>query len=191
MKPKLSILILTIPSRQASYWRLVTELRSQMLIYAPAVGIIPNDNPQLSIGEKRNRLLQSAQSEYVCFFDDDDWPSENYIDLLMKAADSGCDCASLKGRYFVDGKFDGIFEHSIKYDKWETVKGEIKYLRTPNHLNMIKTEIAKQFKFPETNHGEDADWSKQIHNSGLLKKEFYIPDVIYHYKFISNKAAHV
>lgn len=191
MKHKLSILICTIPSRAASFGRLITELRGQMLAYAPAVGIISNASTDLSIGAKRNWLLEKAESDYVCFIDDDDHVAPNYIYLLIKAIDSGCDCASLKGIYFVDGKLDGIFEHSIKYDKWETVKGEIKYLRTPNHLNMIKREIAKQFKFPETNHGEDADWSKQIHNSGLLKKEFYIPDVIYHYKFISNKAAHV
>lgn len=191
MKHQLSILICTIPSRAASFGRLITQLRGQMLAYAPAVGIISNASTELSIGAKRNWLLEKAESEYVCFIDDDDEIPNDYIDKLMKAADSGCDCASLKGRYFVDGKLDGIFEHSIKYDKWETVKGEIKYLRTPNHLNMIKTSIAKQFKFPETNHGEDENWSTKIFNSGLLKTEFYISDVLYHYYFVTKKEHHV
>lgn len=185
---KLTILICTIPSRQASYGRLITELWGQMLIYAPNIGIIQNSSTELSIGEKRNWLLERAESEYVCFIDDDDMICENYLDLLMKAADSGCDCASLKGVYSVDGIENGIFEHSIKYTKWETVEGEVKYLRYPNHLNMIRTEIANKFKFPEINHGEDKNWSDQLHKSGLLKKEFYIPEVIYYYQYVSKKA---
>lgn len=189
MKHKLSILICTIPSRQGSFWKLVTELRGQMLVYAPEVGIIHNASTDLSIGAKRNWLLEKADSDYVCFIDDDDWISPNYIDLLIKAVDSGCDCASLKGLYSVDGKEDGIFEHSIKYNKWETVNGEIKYLRYPNHLSMIKTSIAKQFKFPEINHGEDENWSTQIHKSGLLKTEYYIPEIIYLYKKVTKKPA--
>lgn len=185
---KLSILICTIPSRYASYGRLITELNAQILPYAPEVGIISNNSTQLSIGAKRNWLLEKAESEYVCFIDDDDSVSVNYIDLLMKAVESGCDCASLKGLYSVDGKADGIFEHSLKYEAWQTVlNAEIKYERYPNHLNMIKTSIAKRFKFPEINHGEDENWSTQIHKSGLLRTEFYIPEVIYFYRYNSKK----
>lgn len=192
MKHKLSILICTIPSRQASFGRLITELRSQMLVYAPEVGIISNASAELSIGAKRNWLLDKADSDYVAYIDDDDMIFENYIDLLMHAAYSDCDCASLKGIITFDGKGDKVFEHSIKYKEWRTVVGkEVTYERYPNHLNMIKSSIAKQFKFPEINHGEDADWSTQIHKSGLLKKEFYIPDIIYYYRYISNKPDHV
>lgn len=192
MKHRLSILICTIPSRAASFGRLITELRDQMLVYAPAVGIIHNASTDLSIGAKRNWLLEKAESDYTCFVDDDDFIFENYIDLLMKAADTDCDCASLKGIITFDGKGDKVFEHSIKYKEWRTVAGsEVTYERYPNHLNMIKTSIAKQFKFPEINHGEDADWSTQIHNSGLLKTEHYIPEVIYYYRYVTNKPAHV
>lgn len=187
MKPRLSILICTIPSRAASFGRLITELRGQMLAYAPAVGIISNASTQLSIGAKRNWLLEKAESDYVCFCDDDDQVSKDYIDLLMKAVESGKDCASLLGSHYVDGVYDGDFEHSIKYHKWETVVGPIKYLRYPNHLSMIKTSIAKQFKFPEINHGEDADWSTKIYKSGLIKTEHYIPTVIYHYYKVTKK----
>lgn len=184
---KISILICTIPSRTASFGRLITELRSQMLIYAPAVGIISNASTDLSIGAKRNWLLEKAESEYLCFIDDDDMISRDYIDLLMKAADSGKDCASLKGNYYFNGNFDAIFEHSIKYKKWETVDAQIKYLRYPNHLNLIKTSIAKQFEFSPVNHGEDHDWSTRIHQSGLLKTEHYIDHVIYNYYKVSKR----
>lgn len=185
-KMKLSILICTIPSRQASFGRLISELRSQILPYSPEVAIISNASPELPIGAKRNWLLQKAESDYVCFIDDDDEISNNYIDLLMKAIDTGCDCASLKGVYSVNGKYDGLFEHSIKYKEWKTTHKEIKYERFPNHLNTIRTSIAKKFKFPNINHGEDQDWSTQIHNSGLLKTEFYISEILYYYKKVNH-----
>lgn len=183
---KLSILICTIPKRAAMFGRLMSELWSQVLPFAGEVEIMADDNATDSIGMKRNRLLQKATGVYVCFIDDDDNISVNYIELLIGAIESGCDCASLKGVYSVDNRYDGIFEHSIMYNEWRTTGNEIKYERYPNHLNMIRASIAQQFKFPEINHGEDADWSTQIFKSGLLKTEYYIDDILYYYRKINN-----
>lgn len=183
---KLSILIPTIVGRELPYEKLVKSLNGQ---YAGAdVEIITlKDNREMSIGEKRNKLLEMATGEYVAYIDDDDCVSEGYIELMLAAIQSGCDCASLLGEYWVDDMFDGVFEHSIKYKEWRTTGNDIKYERCPNHLNLIRSDIAKQFKFPEKNHGEDSDWSKQIQQSGLLKTEYNIPEIIYFYNFISKK----
>ena len=82
----------------------------------------------------------------------------------------------------MDGK---IFEHSIDYKEYKTNPPTfaITYERYPNHLNVIKTDIAKQFKFPEISFGEDTSFATQVFKSGLLKTEGYIGDVIYHYKY--------
>lgn len=157
-----------------------------------AVEIICEKSETLSIGRKRNMLLQNASGDYIAFIDDDDEVSPNYVKLLMEGINKGVDCCSLKGMYSVDGRMDGFFEHSLKYSEWRTNDVEdfrkgIKYERYPNHLNCIKSDIAKQFKFPEKNHGEDFDWSKQLHESGLLRTEHYIEQLIYFYKFISKK----
>jgi glycosyltransferase involved in cell wall biosynthesis len=188
---KLSILICTIPERKEMLDDLILSLWPQIEPYSYEIEIIINDS-NLNIGAKRNALIEKSTGEYVCFIDDDDSVSENYINFLMLGINKEADCCSLKGEYSVDGKLDGIFEHSIKYNKWETVtmyekydKYRVKYLRYPNHLNCIKTSIAKQFKFPEKNFGEDHDWSKQIHESGLIKTEHYIPEVIYYYKKVT------
>lgn len=184
---KISILIPTIVGREKQYSELVTSLNKQY--NGEEVEILTlKDNREMSIGEKRNKLLEMAKGEWLCFIDDDDKVSDNYVSLLLTATKENCDCASLKGEYSVDGVFDGIFEHSLKYDRWETIEGaEIKYLRHPNHLNKIRSSIAKQFKFPEKNLSEDYDWSTELHKSGLLKTEHYIPETIYYYKFINNK----
>lgn len=186
-EPLLSVLICTIPSRSSIFEQLIAELYKQATPYIDQVEIRFDSNPFDSIGEKRNRLLESATGKYVCFVDDDDSVSIDYIDQLMKAVESGCDCASLKGLYSVDGVADGIFEHSLKYDEWRTTANEIKYERYPNHLNAVKSSIAKLFKYPEKNHGEDHDWSTQVHNSDLIKTEYYISEVIYFYRFNSKK----
>lgn len=195
---KLSILILTVPYRFAQLGRLKSELNAQILPYAGEIEIIVIDGPG-SIGEKRNKAMEQANGDYVCFFDDDDFPTPHYIDFLMNATEYDPDCASLKGLITWDGKKAEIFEHSIKYNAYKTngatdknfILYNITYERYPNHLNMIKSSIAKQFKFPETNHGEDTDWATQIHKSGLLKNEFYIPQIIYNYRYNSKKPTYV
>lgn len=183
---KLSILICTLPSRKELFKSLWDSLFSQI---TTEVELLSWDTESASIGAKRNALLGWAKGEYVAFVDDDDDVSENYISLLMEGINKGVDCCSLKGIYTVDGDIDGIFEHSLKYKEWKTTGNDngVKYERYPNHLNCIKASIAKQFKFPEKNHGEDYDWSKKLHDSGLLKIEHYIEQPIYFYKYRTKK----
>lgn len=150
--------------------------------------LIDKDNGEKSIGEKRNALLERATGEYVCFFDDDDIPSNDYIERVFDGINKCVDCCSLMGIIRIDNGSPEIFEHSIKYKEWKTNStGNIKYERTINHLNVIKSSIAKQFKFKEINHGEDRIWSEDIFKSGLIKSEHYINKVIYNYIYISNK----
>lgn len=183
---KLSILIPTIIGREDKYKELITSLWKQY--NGDVVEIITiKDNKESSIGEKRNKMLEMTNGEYVASIDDDDNISDNYIWALLKAVESGCDCSSLKGLITTNGEEPAIFEHSLKYSEWRTTGNEIKYERPPNHLNCIKSSIAKRFKFPETYHGEDHVWSMDIQRAGVLKTEYYIDEIIYYYKYITNK----
>lgn len=190
---KLSLLIPTLPKRAALLGRLQTQLWGQVLPYAGNVELLIDDSIYDTIGEKRNRLMQRVTGEYVASIDDDDRISENYIKLLMWGIGNGVDACSLRGIITFDGINPAYFEHSLLYRLYETKEdavfenGDIKYLRFHNHINCIKSSIAKQFKFPEINHGEDTDFATQIHNSGLIKTEHYINEVIYHYDYIQNK----
>lgn len=189
--PKLSILICHTPGREHFLSRLKQRVWPQIGTVAE-IRIDPD--PHVSIGAKRNALLEEAEGDYVCFIDDDDLVSDNYVRLLMEGIEKGVDCCSLKGIITEDGKNPLIFEHSIRYKEYRTVIGEdnttpgfVRYERYPNHLNCIKASIAKQFRFPEKNHSEDTEWATMIHKSGLLKAEHYIPQVIYYYEYISRK----
>ncbi len=186
---KLSLLIPTIQRDAKLLPNLLSQIDSQAKLYPNEVEVVIDTSEQDSVGAKRNRLLQDAKGEYMAFIDSDDEIADNYIDLIMKAVDAKPDCVSLKGIITTDGKNPLVFEHSLKYDAWKTneVSNPIRYFRFPNHLNTIKTSIAKQIKFAEKNHGEDFEWSTELHYSGLLNTEYYIDQVIYFYKFISNK----
>lgn len=187
MKPKLSILICHAPGREHFLKRLKDVIMPQIDTVAE---VLIDDDPDISIGAKRNSLLDMAEGDYVAFIDDDDLVSDNYVSLLMEGINKGVDCCSLKGIITEDGNNPLIFEHSIVYNAYRTTDSppnEVRYERFPNHLNCIRADIAKRFWFPETNHGEDTDWATQIHNSGLIKTEHYIPEVIYYYQYRSKK----
>lgn len=184
----LSLLIPTIDERREMFENIYAILKMQILNNPNKNHIeILIDNSKKTIGEKRNNLLAMAKGEYVAFVDDDDEVSNEYIESLMTAIKQKPDCVSLRGVITWNGSNPELFEHSVKYSAYATTTNEIKYERYPNHLNCIKSSIAKQFKFKEINFGEDTDWATQIFKSGLLKKEVYIDKVLYHYKYIVNK----
>lgn len=189
-EPKISLLICHLPKRKEFLARLMEILDVQKSVFPIGhIEILIDANPVDSIGEKRNRLLQKASGEYVAFIDDDDRVSLYYLPYIYEGILKGVDCCSLTGEITEDGKNPLIFEHSIKYKAYKTNEPSkpIRYERFPNHLNCIKASIAKQFKFPEKNHGEDTSWAEQIHKSGLLKTEHRIEDIIYHYDFKTKK----
>lgn len=192
---KLSILIPTTLDRHNVFTELTLELSKQAYNLGASndVEILSFVSPKgvPTIGAKSNKLVYDAKGLYLCRFDSDDKPSNNYIETLLKGIEMGFDCIGLRGEITINGGKPEIFEHSLKYDSWETNEGAIypnvKYERFPNHLNCIKSSIAKQFKYPEKNHGEDFDWSTELHKSGLLKTEYEVNHVIYYYNYISNK----
>lgn len=149
------------------------------------VEILINDSDSDTIGAKRNDLLDRSRGEYICFFDDDDTPEPNYIEEQLKVVDSGCDCGSFTGLYYEDNQFRKPFIHSIKYTEYS--EDQNNYYRPPNHLNCIKSKIAKQFRFPENNFGEDTDWAMQICTSEALKSEYTTNGAIYNYFYRRNK----
>lgn len=142
----------------------------------------------MSTGEKRNILLERAKGKYVVFVDDDDSVATNYVDLLLKAAESDADCFAINGTMTTNGA--NLKRWYIAKDnpyKAEIVNGEEVYLRYPNHITPIKRSIAIQVKFPHVYRGEDYQWATELHLKKLIQSEFVIETPLYEYKFIENK----
>lgn len=180
---KLSILIPSLKSRADK----LNSLKQRLYKLTPKdTEILFNiDNGEKTIGQKRNELLQAARGEYVAFIDDDDNITDDYFPMIFKGIAQGVDCCELRGMLYENGVKKKPFHHSIKYKAY--AENEEFYERYPNHLNCIRADIAKQFKFisegAQAMHGEDTDWATQIHNSGLLKTEYTIDVIIYEYLY--------
>ncbi len=187
----LSILIPTLPNRVISFERLRSKLISQAKAnnLQDHIEILSNADESISIGNKRNLLLQQSKGLYVCFIDDDDDIADYYIEELSKVVESGKDCASLKGVITWNGERPEVFEHSIKYKSYkDNLKNqEVVYERYPNHLNCIKSEIAKQITFTDKNFSEDTDYADMLFASGLIKTEFTIDKILYYYLYATKK----
>lgn len=182
---KLSILICTLEKRKTLFNVLLHHLKSQIKD-KKTVEILSNcDNGEMTIGEKRNKLLEVAKGDYVCFIDDDDWVDENYVSLILEALESYPDCVQLIGVMNTDGFNQRRFEHSISHGRYQDLNGV--YYRPPNHLNPIRRDLALMFKFPEKDFGEDTEWAMQVKRSAILQREAPLDKVIYHYRYKSRK----
>ena len=177
--PKLSILICTLTERQPKLARLLAVLQPQCVGRDVTI-LLKEDQRQATIGEKRQLLLQEAQSEYVCFVDDDDLVSPAYVDTILTALASNPTHCSLRGMLRVNGIDDKLFEHSTRHREWVTTEAG-NYIRPPNHLNVIRRDLALQAGFPAKSHGEDHDFSNRLVELGTLVCEAWIEPVLYHY----------
>ena len=187
MNPLLSILICTIPGREQKFQRLLSELRKQS--EGHPVEILWDTRPAKSkggpsIGEKRQSLLLMASGRYVCYFDDDDMPSEDYIESILSAADRSPDVISFKLLcHFKGGPVTAV--HSIRYAWKENVDG-YRYVRSPHHLTPVLRDIALQVGFKDRIHGEDHDYSRGLF--GKLKSEVFIDRHLYDYLYTEESA---
>tara|TARA_R110001592_G_scaffold361902_2_gene674024 strand:- start:1065 stop:1637 length:573 start_codon:yes stop_codon:yes gene_type:complete len=175
---KLSILICTLKGRDEYLNRVLQVLEPQKTDDVEI--LIESDERQMTIGQKRNKLLDRATGDYICYVDDDDLVSVDYIEKILKSIETNPDCVGIQGIITVDGLNPKKFKHSIDYNGWYE-ENEI-YYRTPNHWNPVKREIASLVKFdPEKSFGEDKCYSDRLRVH--LNSEVRIDEAIYYFLF--------
>lgn len=179
---QLTILIPTLPQRAHMLSELIGELMRQG---QPRELIFTDDHTDITIGVKRNDMMALVETSHMAFFDDDDWPGPNYITRNMEGVTGDYDCCSLTGCITTDGQNLKTFIHSIEYT--EMFEHDGIYYRPPLHINVIKTALAKQCVFPDWKYSEDSNFCFQLRDKGLLKREYLIDEVIYYYRYISDK----
>jgi hypothetical protein len=187
-EPLLSILILTVPGREHMLQKLLDILNPQLTDEVEV--IIEHDNRENTIGAKRNKALAKSKGRYISYIDDDDEVTFDYVEKILSILrQSDVDCCTLMGEITIDGAQSEIFIHSLKYPEWSEAKmpdGSKEYYRCPNHLNVVRSDIAKFVGFKDISHGEDHDYSNRL--KPFLTVEGNINEVIYYYDAITNKA---
>jgi cellulose synthase/poly-beta-1,6-N-acetylglucosamine synthase-like glycosyltransferase len=145
--------------------------------------LVEVDDGKKTIGQKRNELLKKSRGDFICFCDDDDLVSKDYIPKILNAIKSNPDCCGIEGMMSIDGKNPKKFIHSLKYSTWFEKKGI--YYRCVNHLNPVRRSLAMKVKFPNVSVYEDRSYSMRMRN--LVKTEEYIDGVIYYYLYRRKK----
>jgi hypothetical protein len=108
--------------------------------------------------------------------DDDDDVSDDYVDAILAAMESGTDVINFMVQYHCL-TFQRPVYYSTKYLRDENLPD--KFLRIPNHLMVVKRALALGIKYPDITFGEDADYAKRLLPS--LITETNINKVLYHY----------
>src|SRR5258708_3553340 len=147
------------------------------------------DNQQITTGEKRNILLKMASGEHICYCDDDDKVSQDYISEILYALRLNSDCLGIRGYMTTDGgsRKRWWISKQLPYKAGILETGEEGYHRHTNHLSPVRRSIALLIGFPDKSIGEDYDYAVRLKESGLLKTETIIDKEIYHYDFKTNK----
>lgn len=186
--PVLTILIPTLECRAHFLRDLLTAIDVQLTSDVEVITLL--DNGEQSVGEKRNRLVEMAVAsgaDYSVFVDDDDAIASDYVASILDAAKQRPDTITFNVRRFENGQTVGHQLCSLKHPPGFSVQNPgtpfITWLCSPIHINPVRTELARQVKFPPINAGEDTAWQVELYP--LLKSEVHIVAYLYDYRYVS------
>lgn len=165
-----SVLIPTIPGREGSLQRLIDSLHEKTRRICPSLRMeirIGFDNREQSVGTKRDALLQSARGKYLAFIDDDDDITDAYIEDLWKTVEGNYSVMRLRGQIQ-----QYTFTHSLANKLTDNMARANEFLRPPNHLNPMMSDVAKLVRFKDAIRGEDLDWTIRMARMGFLTGEY-------------------
>jgi len=168
-----SILIPTIPGRADGLTRLTASIREKVARICPALRYefrIEFDNKEMSIGMKRQKLLDSAKGKYLSFIDDDDEITDAYIEDLWATIQGGFHVMRLRGQMS-----EYPFVHSTEITTTSLMATHDEpalFQRPPNHLNPMLSDVAKFIRFKNAVYGEDLDWTLSLYRSKFLETEY-------------------
>lgn len=180
MTPRLSILLCTVISRAD----LFAKLHAHVLAQAsgkPVEVLVACDNKEISIGKKRQNLLEQATGDYIAFIDDDDWVSDHYVDKILAALETSPDCVGFLITCTTNGKDPRSAITSMRYREWgERIDGYA-HVRSPYQKTPIRREIALKVGFPDLRYAEDRVYSRGV--TALIKTEAFVNEVLYFYRY--------
>jgi glycosyltransferase involved in cell wall biosynthesis len=185
--PILTICIPTVIGREDSFNLLYEHLNNQIKEYKlrGKVEILSLcDNKEMTIGVKRQKMYEQARGEWAVQIDDDDMVPFYYLQKVMEALKEKPDCIGYQEYCTWNGTKDTLVNHSLQYEQWADNFDGYGHVRTPFFKDPIRTVLCVQAGVPDMRFGEDHEFAKRIYP--LLKKEVYIKEVMYQYRFVNN-----
>lgn len=188
MTPLLTIMIPTTIDRRKQFVKLIKELQRQRMGFRTE-GLVEiiwrEDNKEVSVGFKRQQLLDDAKGDFVVGFDSDDFPAQTYIEDILNALieNPNIDHVGFLEDCTIDGeKSLSIF--SIRHKQWgENIDG-YDHVRCANPKSVIRRTKALQVGYEDLRFGEDRIFSEAV--TPLLESEIFIDKPLYKYIHISS-----
>ena len=174
-----TVLIPTIPGREQSLQQLVFSIHEKVRRICPDLRlevILGFDNKEKSIGMKRQEMVQSAQGKYVSFIDDDDEITDAYVEDVWQTIQLNIPVMRLRGQIG-----DYTFTHSLENKLSDPMAKNGIFVRPPNHLNPMMTDVAKLIPYRDSFRGEDLDWTIRMSRAGFLTHEYFSDNSRIHY----------
>jgi len=172
---KLSILILSIPSRISFLEKLVSNLEKQIGDRQDVEILSLMDNKSYNVSDKRNAMLELARGSHLTWIDDDDNVADTYIEKIIDTIEKNpkVDVISFDQQCYLDGIPAKVFAKMGNPHQDAVIDpttGEYKdILRPPYHWCVWRSELAKSelFRFGiyvlGSHVGEDIDWLKRLY----------------------------
>lgn len=180
-----SVLVLTIPSRVEKYWMpLYAHLEKQINDIGAKVEVLTlADNKAMTIGEKRQALLDISRGKWVGFLDDDDWVADDYLVSLQKAMqERPADVITFEQDCIVNNdKFKVNFRVGNPHEPYVANSGQTLIRRPPYHMCFWHRKIAKNVKFRPSSYGEDLDWISRM--LPYVTSETHLDKVLHYYRY--------
>lgn len=184
---KLSVLVASVVERHGSFTALMNELnkqRDELGEHAHEVEFVTHiDNKEISIGAKRQGLLEKSRGKFLCFIDDDDMILQNYLYRIHKAITDhpDIDCVGIRGIMYTDGRKLENWKVSSIYNAWMDNVDGFRYVRCIHHWCPVRRDHALAVGFPDFRFGEDHPYSMGLRE--YCKNEYFIDENIYQYNY--------
>jgi len=178
-----SILIPAIFERLDRLAKLTTFLQGQIDAGKYPVEIISVvDNRIVTVGEKRQMVLDASHGDYVAFVDDDDWVEPNYVSAIVEAieANMGVDVITFDNYSFIESNPRATISMRLGNPNDQINFNGITR-RAAWHTCVWRSDLALRSKFPVSSYGEDWVWAEPL--NALAKTEHHIDKVLHHYIF--------
>jgi glycosyltransferase involved in cell wall biosynthesis len=150
------------PKRSKSLDLLLSELNRQVResgFQEDIEILVEADNGELTVGKKRNHLIEKSAGEYICFIDDDDFIHPNYVEEIFEHLNGGTDMVFFQIKHLLNGEYHRTI---IPSQHIESTIDSIIFTKNYFHLCPHKTEYAEKVEFLNVNFMEDIDYSQKM-----------------------------
>lgn len=181
----LSILIPSLPERAPK----LAELLSNLPLSDPRLEVmILTDNRRRQLGAKRNKMMDMAQGRFICHIDDDEKLSDNFFNALLPELEKDVDVIGYNAGVSFNGGPEFRVTTTLRGPNQQPRDlGNNQYsdiTRTYWHWCAWRTELAKQYRFPEDKGwAEDAIWLEKILPN--VKSHIKIERILFHHRWSS------